>query len=53
MKTGKKIKLVSDENREIFADGEYVGSLPGECTIGTQKIQIMSPWSPTGKAVVP
>ena len=43
MKTGKKIKLVSDENREIFADGEYVGSLPGECTIGSQKIQIMSP----------
>jgi diacylglycerol kinase (ATP) len=43
MKTGKKIKIVSDENREIFADGEYVGSLPGECTIGTQKIQIMSP----------
>ena len=41
MKTGKKIRLVSDENREIFADGEYVGSLPGECTIGTQKIQIM------------
>jgi YegS/Rv2252/BmrU family lipid kinase len=53
MKTGKKIRLVSDENREIFADGEYVGSLPGECTIGHQKIQIMSPWSPTGKAVVP
>jgi diacylglycerol kinase (ATP) len=43
MKTGKKVKLVSDENREIFADGEYVGSLPGDCTIGTQKIQIMSP----------
>jgi YegS/Rv2252/BmrU family lipid kinase len=43
MKTGKKIRLVSDENREIFADGEYVGSLPGECTIGTQKIQIMTP----------
>jgi diacylglycerol kinase (ATP) len=43
MKTGKKIKLISDENREIFADGEYVGSLPGECTIGNQKIQIMSP----------
>jgi len=43
MKTGKTIKLVSDENREIFADGEYVGSLPGEFTIGNQKIQIMSP----------
>jgi len=53
MKTGKKIRLVSDENREIFADGEYVGSLPGECTIGNQKIQIMTPWSPVGKAVVP
>jgi YegS/Rv2252/BmrU family lipid kinase len=43
MKTGKKIKLVSDENREIFADGEYAGNLPAECTIGNQKIQIMSP----------
>ncbi len=43
MKTGTKIKLVSDENRDIFADGEYVGRLPGECTIGAQKIQIMSP----------
>jgi len=43
MKTGKKVKLVSNENRDIFADGEYVGSLPGECTIGAQKIQIMSP----------
>jgi YegS/Rv2252/BmrU family lipid kinase len=43
MKTGKKIKLVSDEIREIFADGEYVGTVPGECTIGSQKIRIMSP----------
>lgn len=43
MRTGKKIRLVSEENREVFADGEYVGRLPGECTIGSQKIQIMSP----------
>jgi diacylglycerol kinase (ATP) len=42
MKTGHKIKLLSDENREIFADGEYVGTLPAECTIGSQTIQIMS-----------
>jgi len=42
MTTGKRIKLVSDENREIFADGEYVGHLPAECTIGNQKIQVMS-----------
>jgi diacylglycerol kinase (ATP) len=43
MRTGKKIKLVSDENRSIFADGEYVGNLPGEFTIGSQKMQTMSP----------
>ena len=42
MKTGHKIKLLSDENRDIFADGEYVGTLPAECTIGSQTIQIMS-----------
>jgi len=43
MKTGKKIKLVSDEPREIFADGVYVGKLPAECTIGNQTVQIMFP----------
>ena len=43
MTTGKKIKVVSDEDREIFADGEYVGKLPAECTIGKQTIQILSP----------
>ena len=41
MKTGHEIKLLSDENREIFADGEYVGHLPAQCTIGNQTIQIM------------
>ena len=44
MKTGKKVRIVSDEKRDVFADGEYVGCLPGECTIGHQKIQIISPW---------
>jgi diacylglycerol kinase (ATP) len=43
MKTGHKIKLLSDENRETFADGEYVGTLPAECTIGSQTIQIIFP----------
>lgn len=42
MKTGQKIKLVSDEDRKIFADGEYVGHLPAECTIDNQKIQVIS-----------
>jgi len=42
MKTGQKAKIQSDEYREIFADGEYVGNLPAECTVGNQTIQIMS-----------
>lgn len=42
MKTGQKVKIQSNEDREIFADGEYVGNLPAECTIGNQTIQIMS-----------
>jgi YegS/Rv2252/BmrU family lipid kinase len=42
MKTGKKIRLVSEEDREIFADGEYLGKLPAECTIGEQTIRILS-----------
>jgi YegS/Rv2252/BmrU family lipid kinase len=44
MSSGRNIKLLSDERRDIFADGEYVGSLPAECTIGNQKIQMISPW---------
>lgn len=41
MKTGQKVKIQSDEHREIFADGEYVGYLPADCSIGNQTIQIM------------
>jgi len=41
MKTGQEVKIQSNERREIFADGEYVGNLPAECTIGNQTIQIM------------
>ncbi|MDI7258926.1 MAG: diacylglycerol kinase family lipid kinase [Thermodesulfobacteriota bacterium] len=43
MKSGRRIKIISDESREIFADGEYVGSLPAECTIGDQTVRILSP----------
>jgi YegS/Rv2252/BmrU family lipid kinase len=42
MKTGQRIKLVSDEHREIFADGEYAGNLPAECMIGNRKVKVMS-----------
>ena len=47
MKSGRRIKLTSDEPRKIFADGEYVGHLPADCTIGNQTIQIMSPMKGT------
>ncbi len=43
MKSGQTVKIVSDEDRAIYADGEYVGSLPAECVTGEQSIQIMFP----------
>jgi YegS/Rv2252/BmrU family lipid kinase len=43
MTSGRRVSLVSDEPRQIFADGEYVGNLPAECTIGNQSIQILFP----------
>lgn len=43
MATGKRIKLVSEEQRDIFADGEYAGSLPAECEIGGQTIKVLVP----------
>jgi len=42
MRTGQKVNIQSDEHREIFADGEYIGNLPAKCTVGNQTIQIMS-----------
>lgn len=44
MASGRRIKILSDEHREIFADGEYVGTLPGECVIESQTIQIIAPY---------
>jgi YegS/Rv2252/BmrU family lipid kinase len=43
MTSGRRVSLVSNDSREIFADGEYVGNLPAECTIGNQTIQILLP----------
>ncbi len=41
--SGKKIKITSDEPREIFSDGEYLGVLPAECTIGSQSLRVLFP----------
>ncbi|MBM4349475.1 MAG: diacylglycerol kinase family lipid kinase [Deltaproteobacteria bacterium] len=43
MATGKKIKITSDEERELFADGEHAGKLPAECTIGSRTIRVLAP----------
>ncbi len=43
MVSGKKIKLSSEEERELFADGEYAGKLPVECTIGHRTIRVLAP----------
>jgi len=47
IKSGRRIRLTSDEPRNIYADGEYVGHLPADCTIGNQTIHIMSPMKDT------
>lgn len=49
MKSGRRIKIVSDESREIFADGEFVGRLPAECMIGSQTIRILTAFGPEWK----
>ena len=41
MKSGKIVKIFSDENREVFADGEYVGNIPAVCSIGDQRIRVI------------
>ncbi|MBM4307282.1 MAG: diacylglycerol kinase family lipid kinase [Deltaproteobacteria bacterium] len=43
MATGRKIKIVSDEERDLFADGEPAGRLPAECNIGNQTIRVLAP----------
>lgn len=43
MATGKKIKITSWEERDLFADGEHAGKLPMECTIGSRTIKVLAP----------
>jgi diacylglycerol kinase family enzyme len=41
LKSGKRVEVVSEEKREIFADGEYVGNIPGIGSFGNKRIQVM------------
>lgn len=41
MKSGKTVKIFSDENRQVFADGEYVGNTPAVCLIGDQRVRVI------------
>ncbi len=43
MVSGKRVKITSGEERELFADGEYAGKLPVECTIGSQTVRLLVP----------
>jgi len=43
LKAGKRVEVISDERREIFADGEYVGDTPCLGSIGNLKIRMMRP----------
>lgn len=42
MKSGKTVEVLSTENREIFADGEFVGTLPCKSAVGSSRIRIMN-----------
>jgi diacylglycerol kinase (ATP) len=43
VKSGQVIRITSDEDREIFADGEYVGNLPCIATVGRKKVSVLVP----------
>jgi len=43
MTSGRKVKILSDEERDLFADGEPAGKLPAECIIGSQTIRVLAP----------
>ncbi len=43
MVSGRRIKITSEEERELFADGEYAGKLPVECTIGNRRVRVLVP----------
>jgi YegS/Rv2252/BmrU family lipid kinase len=50
LKSGRTVEVLSEENREIFADGEYVGRIPCKSTVGSLRIQVMKPQKYTGHA---
>lgn len=41
LKTGSSVEVLSDEQREIFADGEYVGDTPCLASISKRTIRVM------------
>jgi diacylglycerol kinase (ATP) len=43
VRSGRKIRITSDEGREIFADGEHVGNLPCVATVGRKKVNVLVP----------
>ena len=43
LRSGRKVEVVSDEKRDIFADGEYVGTIPCVAEFGERRIRVMRP----------
>ncbi|MBM4340924.1 MAG: diacylglycerol kinase family lipid kinase [Deltaproteobacteria bacterium] len=43
MAAGRTIKIVSNEERDLFADGEHAGKLPVECTVNNRTIRVLAP----------
>lgn len=47
MRTGQTVEVTSAESREIFADGEYIGTTPARWLIGGRTIKLILPSSPS------
>jgi diacylglycerol kinase (ATP) len=44
--SGRRVAVSAEENREVFADGEYVGNIPCTAEFGEPRIRVLRPTAP-------
>ena len=40
--TGPVVEITTDEPQDVYADGEYAGTLPAICTVSRRRVRVMS-----------
>jgi diacylglycerol kinase (ATP) len=40
--TGGRVEITADEPQDVYADGEYAGTLPAVCAVGGRKVRVLS-----------